>query len=111
MERDVSDKQQGSCRVSVPPRRGVRPRWTWGRNGPIVAGARGADMPTAARVTRRWSAGHMARFALSPKDMKTKPIQGPEAQRALLRNLSRELFQTEVSAARHCRREARRNPG
>ncbi|HEX6243497.1 MAG TPA: hypothetical protein VFZ61_21440 [Polyangiales bacterium] len=43
--------------------------------------------------------------------MKTKPIHGLEAQRALLRNLSRELFQTEVSAARHCRREARRNPG
>lgn len=30
---------------------------------------------------------------------------------ALLSNLTRELFQTEVSASRHCRREARRNPG
>lgn len=30
---------------------------------------------------------------------------------ALLRNLTRELFQTEVSAAKHCRREARRQPG
>lgn len=30
---------------------------------------------------------------------------------ALLSNLARELFQTEVSAVRHCRREARRNPG
>lgn len=33
------------------------------------------------------------------------------AQRKLLRNLTREVFQTEVSASRHCRREARRNPG
>jgi hypothetical protein len=30
---------------------------------------------------------------------------------ALLCNLTRELFQTEVSASRHCRREAERNPG
>jgi hypothetical protein len=29
----------------------------------------------------------------------------------LLRNLARELFQTEMSAVRHCRREARRIPG
>jgi hypothetical protein len=35
----------------------------------------------------------------------------PTPRHALLRNLTPELFQTEVSASRHCRREARRNPG
>ena len=33
------------------------------------------------------------------------------AQHKLLRNLIPEVFQTEVSASRHCRREAGRNPG
>ena len=33
------------------------------------------------------------------------------SQHKLLRNLTPEVFQTEVSASRHCRREARRNPG